>query len=92
LAFSDSIAPFSLTGVTNDAPNRSGDMPRYEQVSGALFGLIAIAQLTRAVLRLPAQVGTFSIPVWFSFVAFGITGGLAIWAFQSAEARRRTTA
>ena len=67
-------------------------MARYEQVSGALFGLIAIAQLTRAVLRLPAQVGTFTIPVWFSFVAFGITGGLAIWGFQSAKNRGRTAA
>ena len=67
-------------------------MARYEQVSGAFFGLIAVAQLIRAVLRLPAQVGTFTIPVWFSFVAFGITGGLAIWAFQSAKDRRRTVA
>ena len=67
-------------------------MARYEQVSGALFGLIAVAQLARALLRLPAQVGTFTIPVWFSFVAFAITGGLAIWAFQSAKSRGRTAA
>ena len=67
-------------------------MARYEQVSGALFGLIAIAQLTRAVLRLPAQVGTFTIPVWFSFVAFIITGGLAIWGFRSAKNPGRTAA
>jgi hypothetical protein len=65
-------------------------MARYEQVSGALFSLIAIAQLLRAVLRLPAQVGTFAIPVWFSFVAFAITGGLAIWGFRSARNRNRT--
>jgi hypothetical protein len=62
-----------------------GYMARYEQVSGALFTVIAIAQLLRAVLRLPAQVGTFAIPVWFSFVAFLITGSLAIWAFQSVK-------
>ena len=65
-------------------------MARYEQVSGALFGFIAIAQLIRAVLRLPAQVGTFTIPVWFSFVAFVITGSLAIWGFRSAKTRVRT--
>ena len=67
-------------------------MARYEQVSGALFSVIAIAQLVRAVLGLPAQVGTFAIPVWFSFVAAGITGGLAIWAFQSAKNRGQTAA
>ncbi len=38
-------------------------MRRYEQVSGALFTLIALAQLTRSVLAWPAQVGSFSIPI-----------------------------
>ena len=67
-------------------------MPRYEQVSGALFGVIAVAQLIRAVLRLPAQIGSFTVPVWFSFVAFAITGGLAIWGFRSAKNQGRTAA
>lgn len=58
-------------------------MARYEQVSGGLFALIAVAQLARALLRLPAQVGTLTIPVWFSFVAFVVTAGLAIWAFRT---------
>jgi hypothetical protein len=60
-------------------------MRRYGQVSGALFALIAIAQLTRALLALPAQVGTFNIPVWFSFVAFVVAGTLAIWAFRASR-------
>ena len=58
-------------------------MRRYEQVSGALFGLISAAQLTRTVLRLPAQVGTTSIPIWWSAVAFLVTASLAIWAFRT---------
>lgn len=58
-------------------------MARYENVSGVVFALIALAQLIRAILRLPVQVDGPMIPVWFSFVAAGITGGLAIWAFQS---------
>jgi hypothetical protein len=47
-----------------------------------VFALIAIAQLTRALLGWQAQVGTFPIPIWFSFVAFTITGSLAVWAFR----------
>ena len=58
-------------------------MRRYEQISGTLFGLIALAQLTRSILRLPAQVGTMSIPIWFSVVAFLVTASLAIWAFRA---------
>ena len=65
-------------------------MPRYELVSGAVFVLVAVAQLSRAVLRLPAQVGTLAIPVWFSFLAFAIAAGLAMWGFRSAKGRRLT--
>ena len=64
-------------------------MRRYEQISGAFFSLIAIAQLSRALLRLPAQVGTFSIPVWFSFIAFLVTGSLAMWAFRVSRGTAR---
>jgi len=58
-------------------------MRRYEQVSGALFGMIAAAQLTRTILQLPAQVGTTSIPVWWSAIACLAAGSLAIWAFRA---------
>ena len=57
-------------------------MRRYEQVSGAVFSVMALAQLIRSVLGLPAQVGSFAIPVWLSVIAFVITGSLALWAFR----------
>jgi hypothetical protein len=60
-------------------------MRRYEKISGTVFTLIALAQLTRAILGLPAQVGTTSIPIWVSIVAFLVTGGLAIWGFRSSR-------
>jgi hypothetical protein len=58
-------------------------MRRYEQVSGALFVLIAFAQLTRAVLGWPVQVASVTVPVWASAIAFLVTGSLAIWAFRA---------
>lgn len=57
---------------------------RYEQISGLFFAVIALAQLARAVLRLPAQIDGHAIPIWFSVVAFFVTGTLAIWAFRTA--------
>jgi hypothetical protein len=60
-------------------------MARYEQVSAALFALIALAQLARAVLALPAQVGAFSIPTWWSLIAFAVTAAFAVWGFRSAN-------
>ena len=57
-------------------------MPRYEHVSAALFALIAVGQLTRAMLGVPVQIGTLSVPVWVSFIAFAIAACLAIWGFR----------
>jgi len=59
-------------------------MRRYELVSGIFFTILALAQLTRAVLGWPVQVDGFTVPIWVSGVAFLIAGSLAMWAFRSA--------
>ena len=59
-------------------------MRRYAQVSGTLFTIVSLAQLTRSVLALPAQVGNTAIPVWLSVIAFMVTGLMAVWAFRTA--------
>ena len=56
---------------------------RYVVVSGTLFGLMALAQLFRAVNQVPAHVGSVGIPVWVSWVAVVIGGSLCAWAFAS---------
>jgi hypothetical protein len=58
-------------------------MRRYQLVSGIFFTIIALAQLTRAVLGWPVQVDGFSVPIWASGIAFLITASLALWAFRS---------
>ena len=60
-------------------------MRRYELVSGIIFTIVAFVQLLRTVLGWPVQVDLFTVPVWFSGVAFLITGGMEIWAFRSAK-------
>ena len=62
-------------------------MPRYERVSGVIFTVMALAQLTRTVLGWPVQVDGFNVPIWVSGVAFLITAALASWAFRSAPSR-----
>ena len=56
---------------------------RYVVVSGVVFGLVASAQLIRAVTQMPAHVGSMEIPVWVSWVAAIVAGSLCIWAFSS---------
>ena len=60
-------------------------MRLYAQVSGAFFGFLALAQLTRTVLQVPIHVADIAIPVWTSACAFVVLSALAIWAFRSTK-------
>ena len=55
----------------------------YVVVSGIIFGLIALAQFVRALNQLPVQVGGAEIPIWVSWLAGILIGGMALWAFAS---------
>ncbi len=59
-------------------------MRRYEQVSGIIFGIVSLVQLTRIVMGWPVQIDLFTVPIWFSGVAFIVTGALSVWAFRTA--------
>ena len=58
----------------------------YRTSSGLVFGLIAVLQGIRIVRQLPVQVGSTSIPIWLSWIAVVVAGGLCAWALRpSAE-------
>jgi len=56
---------------------------QYIVVSGGIFGLVAIAQATRAFLERPVQIDTLVVPVWASWLAAIVAGSLCVWAFRS---------
>ena len=60
----------------------------YELVSGSVFGIVAALQAARAVLRVPAHVGSQEMPVWISWIAVVVASGLCIWAFHTARQGR----
>ncbi len=62
-------------------------MRRYEQVSGTIFAIVSLVQLTRIAMGWPVQIDLFTVPIWFSVIAFIVTGALSIWAFRSAGRR-----
>ena len=62
-------------------------MRRYEQVSGTIFAIVSLVQLTRILMGWPVQIDLFTVPIWFSVIAFIVTGALSIWAFRSGGRR-----
>jgi hypothetical protein len=51
-------------------------------VSGTIFGTIAILHLARIVYGWQAQIGSFAVPTWLSWLSLLIAGYLAITAFS----------
>jgi hypothetical protein len=51
-------------------------------LSGAIFGLVALAQLTRVVMRWPVMIDGVAVSRLASVIAFLIAGGFAAWAFR----------
>ena len=56
---------------------------KYVVVSGVVFGLVALAQVVRALNQVPVHLGSFEVPVWASWVAAVVAGSLCVWAFSS---------
>ena len=57
-------------------------MRSYFQISGTVFGIVALAHVIRVLRQWPAQVADWSVPMWVSGVAALLAGVLAIWAFR----------
>ena len=58
----------------------------YSRLAGAIFGVVALLQLTRAVAGWPVTVGDTMMPLWPSWVAFVVAGGLAWLGFAVSRA------
>jgi hypothetical protein len=58
-------------------------MRAYLQISGTLFGVVALAHVLRVAEKWPIEVGGWFVPMWVSMVGFLLTGALAIWAFRA---------
>ena len=57
-------------------------MRPYLQITGLLFGLIAVVPLLRLVRHWPIQLADYSVPVWASWIGLAIAGGLSLWALR----------
>ena len=57
----------------------------YARLAAAIFAIIALLQLARAVAGWPATGGGIEMPIWPSWVAFVVAGGLAWLGFRASR-------
>jgi hypothetical protein len=64
------------------------DQRTYNVVTAVLFLIMAVVHLLRIIFGWPARIGGLDVPIWASWLAILVTGGLAYFGFrQSAGAR-----
>ena len=59
------------------------------RVASVVFGLMAIAQLVRLLIRPEVLVAGYSMPLWPSVLALIILGGLSLWMWKLARTPTR---
>ena len=64
-------------------------MRAYLQISGALFGIMAVAHLLRLFRHWPIDFAGQIIPLWASWLGLLVAGGLCIWALRLLRAMPR---
>jgi hypothetical protein len=75
--------PPLTTDFVNDSTRVTRVSPSlYVPLSGAIFGLVALGQLTRVVMRWPVMIDGVAVSRLASVIAFLIAGGFAAWAFR----------
>ena len=65
-------------------------MRAYLQISGTLFGLIAVAHLLRLFRHWPVDLAGYAVPVWASWIGLLLAGGLSVWALRLLRASPRS--
>ncbi len=58
------------------------NVKNYLYVSAAIFGIVALVHIVRALAGWTFQIGPVDLPVLASWVGFVITGVLAAWAIR----------
>jgi hypothetical protein len=55
----------------------------YCTLATAVFALIALLQLARAVMGWPVMVSGHSVPLWASWIAFVVAGALSVVGWRA---------
>ena len=75
------ISPISPIGPTSKENNMRSQITGL-RVASIVFGLIAIAQLIRLVMRPTVLVAGSPMPLWPSLLGFIIMGALSLWMWK----------
>ena len=60
-------------------------MRPYLLITATLFGLIALAHVSRLLRHWPVNLGSYTVPLGVPWLGLLVAGGLCIWALRLAR-------
>jgi len=61
------------------------DAKTFSLVAGVIFAIVALAHLARIVTDWSVIIGDWSIPMWVSWIALVVAGGLALLGLRLSQ-------
>ena len=61
------------------------DAKRFSLVAGVIFALVALFHLVRIFMEWTVIIGDWPIPMWLSWIALVVAGGLALLGLRLSE-------
>jgi len=61
------------------------DAKAFSLVAGVIFALVALFHLVRIFMELTVIIGDWPIPMWVSWIALVVAGGLALLGLRLSE-------
>ena len=58
------------------------DRKTFCMLAGIIFTLVALFHLVRIFMEWPVMIGDWSVPIWVSWLALIVAGGLALFGFR----------
>ena len=55
----------------------------FSLTAAIIFAVIALVQLARAVFGWEVTINAYTVPLWFSWVAFIVAGGLSYFGWKA---------
>jgi hypothetical protein len=60
------------------------DQKTFSVVAGAIFALVALVHLSRIYMGWPVVIGSWTLPMWVSWIGLVVAGGLSYFGLRLA--------
>jgi hypothetical protein len=58
------------------------DQKTFTAIASAIFAVVALVQILRIYFGWPVVIGGWSVPMWFSWIAFVVAGGMSYFGMS----------